>query len=79
MGRLRRPVILENLSALRTHSRWQSFCGGHFHVFVIFRRPFRSREHPRTICIIGARGTADVFHPAPFAVVDVLDAFDIRN
>jgi len=42
-------------------------------------RPFRRRGHPRTIGIIGARGTAGDFHPAPFRVVDVLAAFDVRD
>jgi len=37
----------------------------------VIRRPFRRRGHPRTIGIIGTRGTVDVFHPAPFRVVDV--------
>ena len=41
----------------------------------VIRRSFRRRG--RTIGIIGARGTADVSHPAPFQVVDVLAAFDI--
>jgi len=36
-------------------------------------------EDPRTIGIIGARGTVGVFHPALFRVVDVLVAFDIRD
>jgi len=57
------------------------------HVFLVLllktdhaiRRPFRRSRHPSTIGIIGARGTADVFHPAPFGVADVLDAFDIRD
>ena len=32
-----------------------------------------------TIEVIGARGTIDVFHPAPFRVVGILGAFDIRD
>jgi len=28
---------------------------------------------------IDTRGTIDVFHPAPFGIVDVLDAFDLRD
>jgi len=32
-----------------------------------------------TIGIIDTRGTIDVFHPAPSGVVEILDAFDIRD
>ena len=32
-----------------------------------------------TIGIIDNRGTIGVFHPAPYGVVDILDAFDIRD
>jgi len=32
-----------------------------------------------TIDIVDTRDTIDVFHPAPSGVVDILDAFDIRN
>jgi len=32
-----------------------------------------------TIDIIGTRSAIGVFHPAPFIVVDILDAFDIRD
>ena len=29
--------------------------------------------------VIGARGTIDVFRPAPFGIANVLDAFDLRD
>ena len=32
-----------------------------------------------TTGITEARGTIGVFHPAPFGIVDILDAFDIRD
>ena len=32
-----------------------------------------------TIEVIGARGTIGVFHPAPFRIFGILDAFDIRD
>ena len=57
------------------------------HVFLVLllkadhviQRPFRRRGQPRAIGIIGARGTVDVFHPAPFRVADVLAAFNILD
>ena len=70
-GRLREPLRHRRLLH---HHRIILLKTGH-----VIRRPFRRREHPRTIGIISARGTVDVFHPAPFGVVDVLDVFDIRD
>jgi len=45
MGHLRRHIISEYLSALRTHSRWQSFCGDHFYIFMTFARQFLVAGH----------------------------------
>ena len=45
----------------------------------VVKHSLRRHGQPRTIGIIGARGAVDVFHPAPFGVVDILDAFDVRN
>ena len=63
--------IVEVLEALMLFS-----CAAQGHVV---KHPFRRRGHSRTIGIIGARSTVDVFHPAPFGVVDVLGTFDIRD
>ena len=42
------------------------------------RHPFQHYTDTRgAFEIIDARGTIDVFHPAPFGIVDVLDAFDL--
>jgi len=45
----------------------------------VARHPFRHRGHPRTIGIIGTRGTVGVFRPAPFGVVDVLETFNAEH
>jgi len=41
--------------------------------------PFDIINNRDNIEIIDTRGTIDVFHTAPFGIVDVLDAFDLRN
>ena len=40
--------------------------------------PFDIIHTRGTIGIIDTRVTIDVFHPAPFGIVDILDVFSIR-
>jgi len=41
--------------------------------------PINITDTRSIIGIIDTRGTIDVFHPAPSGVVDIRDAFDIRD
>ena len=44
-----------------------------------FLHPYDIVDSSSIIEVIGTRDAIDVFHPAPFGVVDILDAFDIRD
>ena len=44
-----------------------------------FLYPYDAVDSSSSIEVIGTRDAIDVFHPAPFGVVDILDAFDIRD
>ena len=44
-----------------------------------FLHPYDIVDSSSIIEVIGTRDAIDVFHPAPFGIVDILDAFDIRD